>query len=80
MVALKETAGGPIIIHDSARFGATLADAGLVDRYHLLVFPTLLSAGKRLFSSTDTDKQMLSLVEHASYSNGVQKMVYDVVR
>ncbi len=63
VAALKETGGGPIIIHGSARLGASLADAGLVDRYHLLLFPTLLGAGKRLFSSTDKDKQMLRVVE-----------------
>jgi dihydrofolate reductase len=80
VAALKETDGGPIIVHGSARLGANLADAGLVDRYHLLVFPTLLGAGKRLFSSTDKDKQMLTVVESESYSNGVHKLVYDVVR
>jgi len=80
VAALKETDGGPIIIHGSARLGASLADAGLVDRYHLLVFPTLLGAGKRLFSGTDKDKQMLRVLESESYSNGVQKLVYDVVR
>jgi len=79
VAALKETDGGAIIIHGSARLGASLADAGLVDRYHLLVFPVLLGAGKRLFSATDKDKQMLSLVESESYSNGLQKLVYDVV-
>jgi dihydrofolate reductase len=79
VAALKETDGGPIIVHGSARLGAGLADAGLVDRYHLLVFPVLLGAGKRLFSATDKDKQMLSLVESQSYSNGLQKLVYDVV-
>jgi len=78
--ALKETDGGPIIIHGSASLGASLADAGLVDRYHLLVFPTLLGAGKRLFSSTDKDKQMLTVIESETYPNGIQKLVYDVVR
>ena len=80
VAALKETDGGPIIIHGSARLGASLADAGLVDRYHLLVFPVLLGAGKRLFSDTDKDKQMLKVIESESYSNGLQKLVYDVVR
>ena len=57
-----------------------LADAGLVDRYHLLVFPLLLGAGKRLFSTADMDTQRLSLVEHEAYGNGVLKQVWDVVR
>ena len=40
----------------------------------------LLGAGKRLFSETDKDKQLLKVVESESYSNGIQKLVYDVVR
>jgi dihydrofolate reductase len=76
---LKETDGGPIIIHGSATLARNLSDAGLLDRYHLLVFPVLLGAGKRMFSDTDKDKQMLTLAESESYSNGVQKLVYDVV-
>lgn len=59
--------------------GRSLADAGLVDRYHLLVFPVLLGAGKRLFSDTDRDLTGLSPVEHEAYSNGAQKQVLDVV-
>jgi dihydrofolate reductase len=52
----------------------------LIDRYNLLVFPVLLGAGKSLFSSADRDKQQLRLRESATYSNGVAKLVYDVVR
>jgi dihydrofolate reductase len=76
----KEGEGGPIIIHGSATLARNLADAGLLDRYHLLMFPVLLGAGKRMFSDTDKDKQMLTLTESESYRNGIQKMVYDVVR
>lgn len=57
-----------------------LADAGLVDRYHLLVFPVLLGAGKRLFGDSDVDATRLALVEHEVYSNGIQKNAFDVVR
>lgn len=78
--ALKETDGGPIIVHGSATLGASLADAGLVDRYHLLVFPLLLGAGKRLFSEADKDATKLRLVEHDAYPNGIQKQVLDVAR
>jgi dihydrofolate reductase len=79
VAALKETEGGPIIVHGSAALNRDLADAGLIDRYNLLVFPVLLGAGKRLFSGADKDKQNLKVVESESYGNGVQKLVYDVV-
>jgi dihydrofolate reductase len=80
VAAVKETDGGPIIIHGSAELNRNLSDAGLIDRYHLLVFPLLLGAGKRLFSQTDKDKQMLRLVDSRAYGNGLQKQVFDVVR
>ncbi|MGW4164683.1 dihydrofolate reductase family protein [Streptomyces sp. NPDC004788] len=80
VAALKETEGGPIIVHGSASLNQALSDAGLIDRYHLLVFPLLLGAGKRLFSTTDKDAQKLTLVEHEVYANGLQKQVWDVVR
>ncbi|NUS54929.1 MAG: dihydrofolate reductase family protein [Streptomycetaceae bacterium] len=77
---LKKTDGGPIIVHGSASLNRALSDAGLIDRYHLLVFPLLLGAGKRLFSTTDKDAQKLKIVEHEVYANGLQKQVLDVVR
>ena len=80
VAGLKESEGGPIVVHGSATLGASLADAGLVDRYHLLVFPVLLGAGQRLFSEADKDLTKLDLVEHEVYSNGIQKQVFDVVR
>jgi dihydrofolate reductase len=76
---LKQTEGGPIIVHGSATLNQNLADAELIDRYHLLVFPLLLGAGKRLFSTTDKDTQKLKLVEHEAYANGLQKNVFDVI-
>ncbi|MEU9624589.1 dihydrofolate reductase family protein [Streptomyces sp. NPDC048155] len=79
VAALKETEGGPVIIHGSASLNHALSDAGLIDRYNLLVFPLLLGAGKRLFSTTDKDTQKLKLVEYEAYSNGLQKNVFDVV-
>ena len=80
VAALKEGEGGPVIVHGSAALNRSLSDAGLIDRYHLLVFPLLLGAGKRLFSATDKDTQKLKLVEHEAYANGLQKNVFDVVR
>lgn len=78
VAALKETEGGPILVHGSAALAQSLAAAGLVDRYHLLVFPILLGQGKRLFG--EGPKQKLAVVETETYPNGITKVVYDVVR
>ena len=76
---LKQGDGGPIIVHGSATLAQGLAAAGLVDRYHLLVFPVVLGAGKRLFTDgPDSGPGRLELVEHASYDNSVTLAVYDV--
>ncbi|MFF4273362.1 dihydrofolate reductase family protein [Streptomyces sp. NPDC001536] len=77
---LKEGEGGSIYIHGSAELARRLSEAGLIDQYNLLVFPVLLGAGKSLFHRADSDKQMLSLRESESYSNGILKLVYDVKR
>ena len=79
VAALKETEGGPIIVNGSPTLAQGLAAAGLVDRYHLLVFPVVLGHGKRLFTAgEDTGPSRLGLVEHAAFSNGITLAVYDV--
>ncbi|MEV1330343.1 dihydrofolate reductase family protein [Micromonospora costi] len=75
---LKKSEGGAIFIHGSAELARRLSDAGLIDRYHLLVFPALLGAGKSLFSTADKEKQVLRLRDFAAYPNGVVKLIYDV--
>ncbi|MDO3684995.1 dihydrofolate reductase family protein [Micromonospora sp. C28ISP2-4] len=80
VAALKQGDGGDIFIHGSAELARRLAEADLIDRYHLLVFPVLLGAGKGLFSQADRDRQTLRLRDCAAYPNGVVKLVYDVTR
>lgn len=75
--ALKDGEGGPILVHGSATLVQSLAQEGLVDRYHLLTFPVLLGEGKRLFVDGGAH-QRLELVRSADYSNGVRMAVYDV--
>lgn len=79
VAALKLGDGGAIFIHGSAELARRLSDADLIDRYNLLVFPVLLGAGKGLFTRDDRDKRPLRLRESESYSNGVTKLIYDVV-
>jgi dihydrofolate reductase len=80
VAALREGDGAPLIVHGSLALARALADAGLVDRYHLLVFPVLLGEGARVFSDSAHDTVKLAVAEHEVYGNGVQKLVYDVVR
>ncbi|HEX2317037.1 MAG TPA: dihydrofolate reductase family protein [Thermomonospora sp.] len=80
VAALKQEEGGSIFIHGSAELARRLADADLIDRYNLLVFPVLLGAGKSVFSREDRDRTNLRLRDSATYSNGVAKLVYEVVR
>lgn len=79
VAALKQGDGGAVFIHGSAELARRLADADLIDRYNLLVFPVLLGAGKTLFSRDDRDKRQLRLRESDTYPNGVTKLIYDVV-
>jgi dihydrofolate reductase len=80
VAALKDTDGGTIFIHGSSHLTQQLADAGLVDRYNILVFPVLLGAGKSVFTRAAARDQRLMLRSTAAYANGVVKMVYDVTR
>lgn len=80
VAAVKEQDGGAIFVHGSGELARSLADAGLIDRYNLLVFPVVLGAGKNLFSHQSRPEQRLELRESEAYSNGVVKVVYDVVR
>jgi dihydrofolate reductase len=75
--ALKEGEGAPIIVHGSALLAQGLAAAGLVDRYHLLVFPLVLGSGKRLFAD-DATQQRFDVQEAETYGNGITKLVYRV--
>jgi dihydrofolate reductase len=46
---LKAQVAGDILVEGSASLVYALQDADLVDEYRLMVFPTLLGSGKRLF-------------------------------
>jgi dihydrofolate reductase len=78
VAALKQQDGGAIFIHGSAELACRLADAHLIDRYNLLVFPYLLGAGKSIFTSDDRDRQPLRLLTSEPYANGVVKVIYQV--
>jgi dihydrofolate reductase len=49
VAAARERFGGDLLVGGSARLVQALVDADLVDELRLMVYPTLLGSGKRLF-------------------------------
>ncbi|MER6356404.1 dihydrofolate reductase family protein [Streptomyces sp. NPDC001634] len=49
VTALKERTDGELQIHGSGALVGSLVDLGLLDTLHLLTFPVVLGAGRRLF-------------------------------
>jgi dihydrofolate reductase len=50
---IKERHEGDILVNGSVQLVRALAQEGLVDEYRLMLFPTVLGAGKKLFGDTD---------------------------
>ena len=62
VAGLKRDVDGDILVNGSVRLVQTLIEHDLVDEYRLMVFPTILGAGKRLFGET-SDAAALRLVD-----------------
>jgi dihydrofolate reductase len=73
---LKERTDGAILVAGSGMLVGTLLGAGLVDELRLMVFPTVLGRGKRLFPE-GTDRLKLTLAETKTVGpDGVQVQIY----
>ena len=75
--ALREGDGGDIGLHGSIRLARSLAAAGLVDEYRLVVSGTVAGRGERLFTA-DHPKQQLGLLDATSTSGGSLLLGYRV--
>lgn len=73
---LKEQPGPEIQVHGSGDLIQTLLKHGLVDEYHLLIFPVVLGSGKRLFAD-GAIASGLKLVDSRTASTGVIIATYE---
>jgi dihydrofolate reductase len=70
VAALKAEDGPELQVHGSANLAQTLIRHGLVDEYHLWIFPVVLGKGKRLFEDGSVPSS-LRLVDSKVSATGV---------
>ena len=75
---LKEQPGKAIYVDGSSVLVHALAEADLVDEYHLLVFPIVLGTGKKVFPDGYTSG--LKLIETKPFPSGVVLLNYQPER
>jgi dihydrofolate reductase len=76
VAALKEGDGPELQVHGSGNLAQTLIRHGLVDEYHLWVFPVVLGQGKRLFAD-GTIPAALRLTDSKVSTTGVFIGIYE---
>src|SRR5687768_12281011 len=72
---MKDGDGGDIVTFGSPTLVRSLANAGLVDEYRILVHPVIVSEGKRLFENLNrrTDFRLISV---DAYARGAMLVTY----
>jgi dihydrofolate reductase len=74
--ALKDEPGGDILVFGSVALVHSLLQHGLIDAFNLMVYPTVLGRGKRLFS--DGFAAMLTLAESRQLGGGIVLLRYEL--
>jgi dihydrofolate reductase len=72
---LKQEPGQDIAIHGSGQLLNSLMENGLIDEFHMMVFPIVLGYGERFIKETDTST-VLKLMETKMLPNGVIVLHY----
>lgn len=75
----KEQPGGDLLIYGSADLVGTLMAHDLIDEYRLIVFPTVVGKGRRLFPE-GANAPTLQLADTVTFSTGAVSLVYQPVR
>jgi len=74
---LKDETEGVVLVAGSGTLVRTLLEADLVDELRLMVFPTVLGRGRRLFPD-GIDRLRLKLAESRTVGpDGVQVQIYE---
>jgi len=74
---LKQKLNGDIVVYASFQLVYTLIEHNLVDELRLMIYPSVLGAGKRLFGETSAVKS-LRLVETRTVGEGLAMLAYEL--
>ncbi len=74
--ALRQQPGRELQVHGSARLAASLLDAGLIDTLRLVVAPTVIGEGRRLFAHPSASAGF-RMVEHQVTPSGLMLLEYE---
>ncbi|MCI4064150.1 dihydrofolate reductase family protein [Micromonospora sp. R77] len=76
VTALKEQPGRELQVHGSGRLAQSLMREGLIDAYHLMIFPVVLGRGRRLFAD-GLPPTGLRLADSRASGSGVTMLTYE---
>jgi dihydrofolate reductase len=72
---LKTAAGGDILVHGSGTLAQTLMEHDLIDEYRLMVHPTMLGIGGRLYRDIG-ERKKLKLIDTKVFRSGTVVLEY----
>jgi dihydrofolate reductase len=72
---LKESESGTIAVHGSATLTHALLEADLVDEFRVMVHPTTIAGGLRMFPDTD-EMKLFRLGDVRGFDSGVALLTY----
>lgn len=73
---LKGQSGGNIMKYGCGQLDKTLIAHGLIDTFHITIFPVVVGKGRRLFEGIDTSRLKLTLTNTKRFSNGAVTLSY----
>jgi dihydrofolate reductase len=76
---LKQRVNGDIVVYASGQLVHTLIEHDLVDELRLMIYPSVLGAGERLFGET-SDKKPMRLIDARTVGEGLAFLTYQPVR
>jgi dihydrofolate reductase len=79
VAGLREADGGDLLVNGSAQLVAELLERDLVDELRLMVFPTVLGAGRRLFGDAGAPKPLRLVESRPVGPDGVLILIYQPV-